>query len=295
VPGTFVFDLIKLAIIGDIHRHFSAVDVANFNRSTYDLLLVTGDLADFRAHEAYPPARYLAQIKKPTLFIPGNHDCVNLIQFMAEIKGIEWLAQLGSFGQEKRVARLRQHLGAVTFCGYSCHDFVFEGQQLSIIAARPFSPGGPELRFRSYLRRHFGVDSLQDSVQRLQRLVDQSSSDTLLFLAHNGPSGLGSAKDDIWGCDFREEGGDFGDPDLLEAISYAKKKGKYVAAVIAGHMHHHLKEGGSRNWLVERENTLYINAARVPRIFEQGNQVLHHHLRLTLNNGQSDLKEVLKG
>ncbi len=29
------------------------------------------------------------------------------------------------------------------------------------------------------------------------------SSDTLIFLAHNGPTGLGGQKDDIWGCDFR--------------------------------------------------------------------------------------------
>ncbi len=285
--------MVKIAVIGDIHRHFTAHDVTLFNRSEYDLILITGDLADFRSQDAIPVAEQLAQLRTPALFIAGNHDCTTLLQFIAEVKGINSLAQLSSAGQDKRVARLRQHLGPVTFAGYSGHEFSIKNQDFSIIAARPFSPGGPELRFRPYLRQEYGINSLEDSVQRLQQLVDESDSNTLIFLAHNGPTGLGSSKDDIWGCDFRDEGGDYGDPDLYEAIRYARERGKHVTAVVAGHMHHLLMDGGKRQWLVQAEGTTYINAARVPRIYERGEETVHHHLSLTLEQREVVVEEVL--
>ena len=85
---------------------------AAFNRAEYDLILITGDLADFRSNDAITVADKLAQIKTPALFIPGNHDCTNIVQFLAEVKGISSLAEVSSAGQDKRVARLRRHLGA---------------------------------------------------------------------------------------------------------------------------------------------------------------------------------------
>ena len=45
---------------------------------------------------------------------------------------------------------------------------------------------------------------------------------------------------------------------------------KRVLAVVAGHMHHRLKGGGERKWLVESDGVLYVNAARVPRIEKSG-------------------------
>jgi uncharacterized protein (TIGR04168 family) len=285
--------MIKIAIIGDNHRHFTLADVATLNHSDYDLVLITGDLVDFRAHDAFPIADLLAQLKMPALLIPGNHDCTNITQFLAEVKGINWLAEVSSGGQEKRVAELRRHLGPVTLAAYSCHDFSLEDQDFSVIAARPFSPGGPELRFRPYLRQEYGINSLGDSVQRLQKLVDEAASESLIFLAHNGPTGLGSEKDDIWGCDFRAAGGDYGDPDLQEAILYAKQRGKQVSAVVAGHMHHQLQDGAQRRWLVEADGTTYINAARVPRIFESDGNTLHHHLAVTLEGQKVVVTEML--
>jgi uncharacterized protein (TIGR04168 family) len=285
--------VVEIAIIGDIHRHFNARDVTTFNRSEYDLILITGDLVDFRSKDAIPIAEQLAQLRTPALFIAGNHDCTNLVQFLAEVKGINSLAQLSSAGQDIRVAQLQRHLGPVTFAAYSTHDFSINNQEFSIIAARPFSMGGPELRFRPYLHRKYNVNTLEDSVRRLQKLIDKSVSDTLIFLAHNGPAGLGSSKDDIWGCDFRSEGGDYGDPDLCEAIHYARERGKRVTAVVAGHMHHRLMDGGKRQWLVQADGTTYINAARVPRIFKIGKKTVHHHLSLTLEQGRVSVKELL--
>jgi len=285
--------VVKIAILGDIHRHFTPADVATLNHADYDLALITGDLVDFRAPDAFPIADLLAQLKMPALLIAGNHDCTNITQFLAEVKGINWLAEVSSGGQDKRVAELQRHLGPVTFAAYSCHDFSLNDQDFSIIAARPFSPGGPELRFRPYLRQAYGINSLGDSVQRLQQLVDQAASDTLIFLAHNGPAGLGGNKDDIWGCDFRAAAGDYGDPDLQEAILYAKEQGKRVPAVVAGHMHHQLQGGGQRKWLVEADRTTYINAARVPRIFERYGETMHHHLAVTLQGQKVTVEEML--
>ncbi len=288
-------DVVRIGIIGDIHRHFNAEDVSDFNDADYDLLLITGDLADFRSDDALTVAGKLAQLRTPALLIAGNHDCTTITQFIAEVKGIGWLAELSSAGQDSRVEELRQHLGAVTFAAYSCHNFSINDQQFTIIAARPFSPGGSELRFRPYLRQAYNIHSLEDSSRRLKLLVDEAASETLVFLAHNGPSGLGDKKDDIWGCDFRDEGGDYGDPDLEAAIGYARERGRRVTAVVAGHMHHELRDGGQRHWLMQAEGTTYINAARVPRIFQNGGKTLRHHLSMTLAKGEVVVEERLIG
>lgn len=283
--------MLKIAIIGDIHRHFDATDVATFNQSDADLILLTGDLADFRDRDALQVAGHLAQLHKPAILIGGNHDCTSTSQFIAEIKGIDWLAQRDGAGQAQRVHELRQHLGGVIFAGYSCHDFSLKGQDFSLIAARPFSPGGPDIRLRPYIRQQFGIHTFQDSVRRLQELVDAAAHDTLIFLGHNGPTGLGDREDSIWGCDFQPGGGDFGDADLEAAIAYARACGRQVPAVIAGHMHHQLAGGGLRRWLVELSGTTYINAACVPRIFKRASQTVHHHLLLTLDQGQVQVAE----
>lgn len=285
--------MIQVAIIGDIHNAFDQFDITYFNQSDYDLVLITGDLADFRSQDALEVATLLSQLHKPALLIGGNHDCTSTLQFIAEIKGIEWLAQRDGAGQEQRVEELRRHLGSVILGGYSSHTFVLKDASFAIIAARPFSPGGPEIRIRPYLQRRFAINTLQDSVQLLQQVIDQTAADTLVFLAHNGPTGLGSRKASIWGCDFRPEGGDYGDPDLAEAIQYARAQGKRVAAVVAGHMHHRLADGGQRQWLVQVDGTAYVNAARVPRIFGAAEATLHHHLALTFDEKDVMVEEKL--
>ena len=115
----------------------------------------------------------------------------------------------------------------------------------------------------------------------------------MLLLAHNGPTGLGARKDDLWGCDFRESEGDFGDPDLEHAIGHARTAGKPVRAVIAGHMHHAVRGGSTRRWRARRDGVLYVNAARVPRIFEANGRTLRHHVELTIAGGVARAREVL--
>ena len=285
--------MVKIAIIGDIHHQFTQFDVAYFNNSDYDLLLCTGDLPFHGSQKDQELASRLAALEKPALLIPGNHDCVNMAQFIAEAKGMAWLANASSPGQQELVEELQQLLDPVVMCGYSVHEYLFDGVDLCVIAGRPLSFGGPELRYRRYLEANFGVDSLNASVERLQKLIDGAGSRQILFLSHNGPSGLGSKADDIWGCDFKPQAGDYGDPDLEAATTYAKNMGRLVPAVIAGHMHHALQNGGDRHWLARRNNTTYINAARVPRVIESKTQTLHHHIQLYIDRKEVIVEEKL--
>jgi hypothetical protein len=65
-----------------------------------------------------------------------------------------------------------------------------------------------------------------------------------------------------------------------------------VPAVIAGHMHWSLQGGGVRRWQVEREGTLYLNPARVPRHFHDADGTYHHHVSLTLGPDGAVAEEV---
>ena len=78
--------MFKLTVIGDIHGCFDAADVATLNESDTDLILITGDLDDFRSQNELQVADLLAQLNKPALLIGGNHDCTSTVQFLAEIK-----------------------------------------------------------------------------------------------------------------------------------------------------------------------------------------------------------------
>ena len=142
--------------------------------------------------------------------------------------------------------------------------------------------GGPNLSFRPYLRKVFKVDSIADSSVLINRQIDQSKHKNILFFAHNGPSGLGDKRDNIWGCDFKKGEGDFGDPDLEASIAYARSKDKNILAVIAGHMHHGLKGGGQRRGTRRKRHPLH-QCGQGPVARKTG-ETLHHHVRLELSS-----------
>ena len=270
----------KVAIVGDVHLHFNHHDVAFFNASDYDALLFVGDLINYRGAAIRDVTSSLRQLSLPSFIIPGNHDCGNVFQLVAELFQNDLFRSITSFGQKSYEENLKSTIGSVQFTGYSRHPLI--AGKLELIAVRPYSMGGPRLSFGPHLRRHHNVASLEDSSARLRALIDASEAENLIFLGHNGPSGLGATRSDIWGCDFKKEEGDFGDPDYAEAISYARSQGKKVRAVIAGHMHRAIKGGGSRTWNLVQDETLYINAANVPRIRRSTDAERHHHIELQI-------------
>lgn len=281
-----------IAIIGDIHRQFNQHDVAQFNQSDYDLLLFTGDLANYWHREGLTVARQMARLQKPALIIPGNHDTLTAPQLLAEIKQWPRLRRWLAWGQPRRLRQWQGALGQVQVGGYSVHP-VLGCKDVAVVVGRPFAMGGSVLHCHPQLQRQFGIGTMAESAARLCHLVEHTPHQRLIFLAHNGPTGLGSIRDSIWGNDFWPEAGDFGDSDLRQATDFAQQQGKTVLAVVAGHMHHHVKGGGQRTWHVVQDGIHYINAARVPRIFVRDGRIFHHHIRLSLTGGTVSVSEQL--
>ena len=279
-------DAFSMGIVGDLHTHFDDVDVHQLNARSYDMLFFTGDLGGGSRESSLGMARLLAHLEGPVLVMPGNNDTVDIRELAAELthrKGVN------------RIMAITRQTGFdndVRLCGYSLHRVAAGRREVSLIAARPHSMGGPELTFPDYMAHTYGIHSLADSVARLRALVDQAGRD-IVFLAHNGPLGLGEEPADIWGCDFKPGGGDWGDPDLAEAVAYARAQEKRVLAVVAGHMHLRTRQGAERPWRVERDDVLYVNAARVPRIFNGSDDIYRHHVSLQITPDGIEVDEVL--
>jgi uncharacterized protein (TIGR04168 family) len=273
----------RLAVVGDVHGHWSHDDVAFFNASDYDAILLTGDLPRLSRHRAaYALAGSLAALTKPAWLVPGNHDGTTLAQVVADILRVGHLGLLPGLRQHWRVERLRRRLGPVVLAGYSTHVLGGPDDDLALLVARPHSQGGG-LNFGPYLKRRFEVGSLGDSAAHLKRLIDGLPQRRLVVLAHNGPAGLGDAPTDIWGCDFKRGRHDWGDADLRDALEHARATGKHVLAVVAGHMHLVTKQRHDRVWRVEDGGTTYVNAACVPRRRRRDGRLERHHVALELD------------
>lgn len=273
----------RIGIIGDLHTHWDDVDVHQIGNRQYDLLYFVGDLGGGTSSSSLRMARSISRLRQPTLVMPGNNDTFDINELAAELNHQQGINKIQS------IIRGTQS-GSISLCGYSLHRVTAAGRQWSLIAARPHSMGGPELTFPDYMAETYGVGSLEDSRELLQGLVDDAAED-IVFLAHNGPSGLGDAPADMWGCDFKPGGGDWGDTDLEWAISYARSQCKRVWAVIAGHMHLTTRQGEQRPWQQVVDDIMYVNTARVPRIFSRDSEVYRHHLVLRLDAAGASITE----
>ncbi len=269
----------RIAVVGDVHSAWQPFDVHYFNQSDYALVLVTGDLGSSARRDGVSIARSLAHLEKRTLIMPGNADAPEYAKLAAE------------FSYQRGRAGLMDALdanprGGVEIVGYGLHTAELGARSVSLISARPFATGGSVLSSPELLEQSFGVRSLAESSERLRALVDRATTDALVFLAHNGPAGLGEDAAALWGRDFDPRAGDWGDADLADALAHASARGRRPIAVVAGHMHWRLRGGGLRRWKLERDGVVFVNAARVPRIFEAegdgAREPLHHHVELRL-------------
>ncbi len=280
----------RLAVVGDLHDHWSEFDLESLNQSDYRLILFVGDLGRGEA-TSQRIARSIAQLERPALVMPGNADAPYALELGAEFALRRGLGQL--FGGAEDAVGAESLGSGVALCGYSLHRLRLAGLDFTIVAGRPYSMGGPGLTFEPQLHRSFGVASLADSTKRLVDLVDGAETEALLFLSHNGPSGLGQRATDLWGCDFRPEEGDWGDPDLEVAIAHARASGRCVLGVVAGHMHLRVRgREQEREWMRRVGDTLYVNAARVPRIERRRGGATHHHVALAFDASGMRAEEV---
>ena len=276
----------RIALIGDLHGRFDALDVAAFNDSDYDLLIFTGDLGSGTARNGVEIARLVSGLRTPTIVMPGNNDAPFLGQIAAEFghqRGLSAILDLGLSIASKRAQ--------VILCGYRLHRLPLPGLVLSIVTGRPCALGGGEFSFSAEVSRVYGVGTMQESTERLLALVDTVDTDRLLILGHNGPAGLGDQSTDLWGADFLPEAGDWGDPDLAAAVVRAKDRG-LDTVVVAGHMHQHTKAGSMRTWRLNRDGVEFINPARVPRIYAGDACELRYHVALDIDGDHVDVREV---
>ena len=282
-----------LGVIGDVHLFWDADDVAFFNASGYDMLLFVGDLAAYTQARGLWVARSLSRLRVPSICIAGNHDGLHAFQLGAEIlRGAGPFRDALCRGQNWRCKLLARALGRVSLLAYTRRRMVLSGLALNLIVCRPHSIGGRRPACLRYLTDRYGVDSMEASSTKLKALVDQCDDAPLLFLAHNGPHGLGDRADSIWGCDFRKREEDWGDRDLEDAITHARDSGRTVLATVAGHMHRKTKAGRTRPGQVEREGTLYVNAAEVPRHRHLNGFRRRHHVKLTISSTGASAQDV---
>lgn len=281
----------SIAILGDLHSHWDDWDVKYFNHTFYELLLFAGDLGGTVLKDGIRIARSISRLSAPALVMPGNNDVEHHPRFDAELTHQRGLIELLRDSDAPR-SSLRRAVGEARTCGYSTHRVDLPEVSVSIVTGRPFAMGKGELSFAPALEKSFGIRRLEGSVARLRSLVDSVETEHVVFFSHNGPAGLGAERDAPWGRDFHADAGDWGDQDLTLAIDHARARGLRVLCVVAGHMHWSLRGGGERRWKAERDGTLYVNSARVPRIFDSDQGPVHQHLSLSLTRDRATVEEI---
>ncbi|WP_299486825.1 TIGR04168 family protein [Acaryochloris sp. IP29b_bin.137] len=267
---------IKIAVIGDIHDAWDEEDPKALERLGVDLALFVGDFGN----EAVEVVRAVSTLALPYAASFGNHD--------AWYTATPWGTKHCPYDrtQEDWVS-LQIDLLAEAHVGYTHR--VFPQLDLSVVGGRPFSWGGPDWRCAEFYRDRFGVKDFDESMARIVDAAAQAPSETILFLGHNGPAGLGDQAEDPCGKDWKQLGGDFGDPDLRDAIATTRSIGKRVPLVAFGHMHHnlrHTKAVQRKRLCVDEAGTVYLNAACVPRIIKTQQGLQRNFSLVTLQNHQ---------
>lgn len=262
---------VRIAVVGDVHDDWNLQeDTKALQLFQPDLVLFTGDFGN----ENVELVRSIVDLKLTKAAILGNHDSWRTSQF----------SQSG----KDRVQRQLECLGD-EHVGYRRVDY--PSLKLSIVGGRPFSCGGEHLNRRMLLGARYGVHDMDGSAKRIcEAALGAPEDHSIIFLAHNGPTGLGSKINDICGRDWVFEGGDHGDPDLALAISHLKETTKLrIPLVVFGHMHKELAHGkGLRKMLViGDDNTIYLNGAIVPRVKRLTNEQAANNSQSSMNNDTS--------
>ena len=267
---------VKIAVVGDVHDQWEPEDALALKQLNVDLALFVGDFGN----ESVEIVRAIAALDIPKAVILGNHD--------AWYTATPWGRKKCPYNrrQEDWVQQQLELLGTA-HVGYSQLDMA--EFNLSIVGGRPFSWGGSEWRQGAFYQERYQIANLEESAARITQAVQDSAYDTVIFLGHCGPKGLGDRPEDPCGRDWKPLGGDHGDPDLAAAIANAKCAGKIVPLVAFGHMHHRLRHTQAR--LRKRidtnpTGTVYLNAASVPRIIKTETTCLRNFSLVSLQHGQ---------
>lgn len=268
--------MVTIAVIGDVHDQWDSDDERALKKLGVDLVLLVGDFGN----EAVHLVRAIAHLELPKAVILGNHD--------AWYTATDWGRSKCPYDRkvEDRVQQQLDLLGK-THVGYDRLDFPELG--VSVVGARPFSWGGSAWKNEEFYRDRYGVTSFEQSTDKIVTAAAQTTCDTILYLGHCGPTGLGDQPEDPCGKDWQPIGGDHGDPDFEVAIAQTRSLGKTIPLVAFGHMHHtlrHTKLLYRRAVHVDDQGTVYVNAANVPRIIPTEEDRLRNFTIVTLKNGE---------
>jgi len=263
---------IKIAVIGDVHNCWDADDAIALKHLGVDLVLLVGDFGN----ESVEVVRSIAGMAIPKAAVLGNHD--------AWYSATEWGIKKCPYDRTKE-DRVQQQLDLLgeAHVGYGKLDF--PALNLTVVGSRPFSWGGSEWKnTNAFYASRYGITSFAESTDRIVQVASSSALDTVIFLGHCGPKGLGDRAEDICGKDWSPPGGDHGDPDFAEAIEATRSLGKAVPLVAFGHMHHQLRhtKQQQRVPIVATNGTIYLNAASVPRIVKTDTNCLRNFSLVTL-------------
>ena len=274
---------ITIAVVGDVHEQWEEADNSALEGLGVDLVLFVGDFGN----ESVPIVRKISQLSVPKAVIMGNHD--------AWYTASGWGRKKCPYDRSKE-DWLQDQLDILgdLHVGYSKLDF--PQFNLSVVGSRPYSWGGPEWKNKGFLSDRYQVSSFKDSTEKIMSAVQETSEQNVIFLGHNGPAGLGRDPEDICGKDWQPIGGDHGDPDLSQAIAQSSDLGKKIPLVTFGHMHHRLRHTRSRlrtRVVTNAEQTVFLNAACVPRVIEENGHKLRNFSLVSLdNNTVTDIASV---
>lgn len=249
---------IKIAVVGDVHDRWEAEDGLALKHLGIDLVLFVGDFGN----ESVEVIRQVASLDIPKAVILGNHDA----WYTASV----WGQKQAPYDRTKedRVQQQLELLGE-SHVGYGKLDF--PQFNLSVVGGRPFSWGGKDWKNKDFYRDRYNVNSFAESTTKIVAAAKETAYDNLIFIGHNGPTGLGDRPEDTCGRDWKPLGGDHGDPDFAEAIDKVSTLGKSIPLVTFGHMHHSLRHRKDRLRTIintSLSGTIYLNSACVPRIKE---------------------------
>lgn len=274
---------IKIAVVGDVHDLWEPLaEKQALDRLGVDLVLFVGDFGN----EAIEVVEAIAALDLPKAAILGNHDAWYTASDKASDSNKPNKKQCPyDRTQEDRVQRQIDALGQA-HVGFGWLDF--PEFRLSVVGARPFSWGGSRWKKAEFYRDRYGIKDFGESTQKIMRSVASTSQDTIIFIGHSGPFGLGAETYSICGRDWKPKGGDYGDPDFADAISKSYALAKNVPLVTFGHMHHHLKNNANRTReaiATNDQGTIFLNSACSPRIIKHGGETYRNFSIVTLESG----------
>lgn len=284
----------RILVVGDVHLHWDSGSESAVRALAPDLLLFVGDYGD----EAEECVGRIAEFCAEYDDVPnGRMSCAVLGNHEALKHALDPKLDTGA------PLRQRKLLEPFNPMESPRHFKSVDNNNNSpvVLGGRPFSFGGPDIeRFGHVPQRFGGIKSLQDSQQRMCRDIDSvnDKDSPLIFLSHNGPFGLGAKPADICGNDYEERPatGDHGDPDLRAAIDHARARGHNVPLVVFGHFHRNLQpmhgEHAVRNMVAADDDTVYVNAAFVPRIREVDSEQRHHFMSVALERKNWRVQKV---